>query len=80
VIRATLAGGLKLAGAGILVGAVGAALVGQSLTALLYRVDPHDPGVIAGIAALLALTATLACAVPAWRAASVDAATILRDE
>jgi hypothetical protein len=80
VIRATLASGLQLAGAGILAGAVGAVLVGQSLSALLYRVEPRDPGAIAGIAALLAVSATLACAVPAWRAGSVDPATILRDE
>ena len=80
MIRATLASGLQLAGAGILAGAIGAALVGQSLSALLYRVEPRDPGAIAGIAALLAVSATLACAVPAWRAGSVDPATILRDE
>ena len=53
-------------------GAHGRACRGQALT--------HDPGVIAGIAALLASTAALACAVPAWRAASVDPAMILRDE
>ena len=58
VIRATLASGLQLAGAGILAGAIGAALVGQSLSALLYRVEPRDPGAIAGIAALLAVSAT----------------------
>jgi len=80
VIRATLVSGLQLAGAGILVGAVGAALMGQSLSALLYRVEPRDPGAIAGIAALLAVSAMVACAIPAWRAGSVDPATILRDE
>jgi putative ABC transport system permease protein len=43
-------------------------------------VDPRDPTVLAGVAALLAATAVIACIVPALRAASIDPAAVLRDE
>jgi putative ABC transport system permease protein len=79
-MRTTLAAGLRLACAGILAGTVAAVALTQSLSTLLYRVEPRDPGVIAGVAALLALSATLACLVPAWRASRVDPATILRED
>ena len=80
VVRATLESGLRLAGAGIVIGVLGALVLTRSLAALLYKVDPFDPAVLAGVTALLALVAMLASLVPAMRAARVDPAVILRDE
>jgi ABC-type lipoprotein release transport system permease subunit len=43
-------------------------------------VTPHDVSVFATIPVLLAVVAALACALPAARAARIDAAVALRDE
>jgi putative ABC transport system permease protein len=80
VVRATLGVGLRLAVGGIAVGIIGALIATRSLSTVLYRVEPNDPGVMMGIATVLAAAAALASAIPAVRAARVDPATILRDE
>ncbi len=80
VVRATLGSGMRLAGTGIAVGVFGALALMRTLSALLYKVDPFDPGALAGVTMLLAAIAMLASLVPAMRAARVDPAAILRDE
>jgi predicted permease len=80
VVSTTLGAGLRLAALGIAIGTAGAMALTRSLSALLYHVDPRDPGVIASVAAVLAIAAVMACAVPAVRAAAIDPASILRDE
>jgi putative ABC transport system permease protein len=72
--------GLTLAVLGIAIGLVGAAVASRLLIALLFRVSPLDPVTYIGVATLLATMATLACGVPAWRAARVDPASTLRAE
>jgi predicted permease len=80
VVGTTLGAGMRIALAGILVGVAGAVLTARSLSSLLYRVEPHDPAVMAGSAGLVALAALAACLVPAVRATRIDPATLLRDE
>jgi len=46
---------------------------------LLFDVGAADPPVVLGAAGLLAAVGLLACAIPAWRAASIDPAEALRD-
>ena len=78
--RRVLLHGALLATAGAAAGAVGAVASGALFRALLFGVSPMDPlsvGVAAGIAILASV---LACGVPAIRAASVDAAIVLRDQ
>ena len=65
---------------GIAIGLAGAAAAGQSLSAFLFGVRPHDPLTFAGVAVVMALTAAAAAGVPAWRATRVDPATAFRDE
>ena len=70
----------RLLGAGIVLGLLGAAAMGRSMSALLFGVQPIDPATFAAVASLLALTAALATAVPALRAARVDPIVTLRDD
>jgi putative ABC transport system permease protein len=79
-VSTTLGAGLRLAALGIAIGTACALALTRSLSALLYHVDPRDPGVLTSVAALLAIAALVACAVPAARAAAIDPAMILRDE
>jgi putative ABC transport system permease protein len=80
MLASTLGAGLRLALVGIVLGTGAALAVTRSMAALLYRVDPRDPTVLAGVAALITATAVIACIVPALRAASIDPAAVLRDE
>ncbi len=80
VLSLVLTRGLKIACAGVAAGLLGAALLARSLATLLYGVRPLDPGTFGATAALLAIIALAAAAIPAWRAARVDPAIALRDE
>ncbi|HEY0180714.1 MAG TPA: FtsX-like permease family protein, partial [Dokdonella sp.] len=80
VLALVLGSGLRLCAFGIAAGALGAFAVGRLLRAELYEVDAADPGVFAGVAALLVAVALLACWLPARRAAATDPAIALRDE
>ena len=80
MLISTLAAGMRLTVIGIVVGTVAAIAVTRSMAALLYRVDPRDPGILGAVAILLLGAAAIACLIPAWRAASVDPAVVLRDE
>jgi ABC-type antimicrobial peptide transport system permease subunit len=80
VVRMVLGAGMRLAVIGIGLGTAGALLATRSLSSLLYRVEPRDPAVLVGSAALVTLAALVACTLPAVRAGRTDPATILRDE
>jgi putative ABC transport system permease protein len=71
---------LALAGAGILVGALGSLLAGRALSALLFGVQPGDPGTTAAAAFLLLTAALLAAWLPARRALAVDPMLALRHD
>ena len=65
---------------GTIIGLIGAALLGRSLSAFLFGVRPSDPVTFASAALVLAATAALAIAVPVLRAVHVDPIVTLRDE
>jgi ABC-type lipoprotein release transport system permease subunit len=46
----------------------------------LWRVSPYDPVTIAGVAAILILTGTLACVGPARRATGIEPVQALRHD
>jgi predicted permease len=72
--------GIRLALAGIVAGALGAALVTRAMTSLLYGVKPFDPALFLVLAAGLTGVVMLACYVPARRATRVDPMVALRYE
>jgi putative ABC transport system permease protein len=80
VMRLVLAGGFKIALAGIFAGLVAAAALTRSLQSLLFAVKPLDPLTFLATPAALAIIALIACAVPAMRAARVDPSVALRQD
>jgi putative ABC transport system permease protein len=72
VARMILGHGLSLAGAGILLGLLGALAGVRLLATVLYGVAPHDATTFVTVPIVLALAAGAACAIPALRAARVD--------
>jgi predicted permease len=69
----------RLAGLGLLLGALGALGLTRVLESLVYGVSATDPVAFAGVALLLLAVALLASLVPARRASRVDPMSVLRD-
>jgi FtsX-like permease family len=80
VARLVVAGGMKLAAAGVVVGVAGGLAITRVLSSLLYGLKPTDPPTYLTVALLLAVVALLACYIPARRAAKVDPMVALRYE
>ncbi len=80
VLRLVVGQGLRLAGAGLLLGLIGALLATQVLASLLFNVSTHDPVTFAGVSLVLLAVAILACYIPARRATRVDPIVALRYE
>jgi predicted permease len=72
--------GLRLAGAGALIGFAAAAAATRALRALLFEVQPVDPGALLAAILLLVGASALASYLPARRATRVDPITLLRTE
>ena len=71
---------LAFAGAGIVIGEIGAAILMASLSSQLFGVSPWDPVTYAAVPALFIALAALAAYVPARRATALDPALVLRAE
>jgi len=80
VRRSVLADGARLIGAGVVAGLIGAVGIGFLLKNRLFDVAPVDPLSLAGVAAVLVVTALAACWFPANRAARLDPLVALRHE
>ncbi len=80
VLKLILGQGLTLTGIGLVLGLVAAFSATSLISVLLYGISPTDPLTFAGISLLLLAVATLACWIPARRAARVDPMIALRYE
>jgi putative ABC transport system permease protein len=72
--------GMAMTALGAAVGVSGAAIASRALVTLLFSVSPVDPRTYALVIAVLGTVSTVACALPAWRAALIDPAVTLRAE
>lgn len=80
VLGMVLRQGMVLVAVGAVIGAAGAALLGQSLGAVLYGVSAVDPIAFGGAFVVLAVVSSLANWIPARRAARLDPAATLRSQ
>src|SRR3989440_1938728 len=80
VLRLILHQGMKPVLSGLAIGIVATFVLGRLIAAQLYQVSAHNPVLLGSATVLLALTAFIACLVPARRAALVDPVQALRAE
>jgi ABC-type antimicrobial peptide transport system permease subunit len=78
VLEMILHQGLRLVGIGLVIGAVGAFALSRLMAGLLFGIRPNDAATFVVTGAVLLVIATLACLVPARRAATVDPMVALR--
>lgn len=72
--------GMKMAVAGLAVGVLAALVLTRLMASMLYDVKSNDPATFSTVALVLALTALVACILPALKAARVDPMAALRHE
>jgi predicted permease len=80
VMRMVMGHSMRLAAVGIGLGILVALALTRLVAGLLFDVSPADPATFLAVGALLAATALLAGAIPAWRAARIDPVSALRQE
>lgn len=80
VLKLVIKQGLSLVLVGIALGLLAALGVTKVMTTLLFDVTATDPLTFAGMATLFALTAFLACYLPARRATRIDPLEVLRHD
>ena len=80
VLRMVIKQGMTLVVAGLGIGLLASLWIAPPLRTLLFDVTPTDPVTFAGVFAVLALAALVACYIPARRATRIDPLVALRYE
>lgn len=83
ISRMVIGQGLRLAVAGVMVGAIATVVLGRSLSSfsqLLYGVRVTNPSILVAVSFAVVMVAVVACYFPARRAASVEPMKALRSE
>jgi predicted permease len=80
VLQMVIRQGLRLVGAGLLVGVIAALAATRVLSAYLFDTRPTDPLTLFLVGAAFIGAGIVACAGPAWRATTVDPMLALRSE
>jgi predicted permease len=79
ILQLVLTRGLTLAAAGVALGLAGALAATRVLASMLFDVTPTDPATLALVTGVMAVVATAACVIPAWRATRVDPLVVMRE-
>jgi putative ABC transport system permease protein len=80
VLRLVVGSAARVIMIGAVIGLVLAAVLSRLLTTMLFGVQPLDPMTFASVIVVVILTAAIAAAAPAWRAARIDPVIALRAE
>lgn len=80
VVKLVVGQGMKPVIAGVALGLAGSYALTRVMATLLFNVSATDPTIFIGMAALLAIVATLACYLPARKATKVDPVIALRHD
>jgi putative ABC transport system permease protein len=80
VLRLVLGSAARVIVAGGVVGLAAAAALSRTISTFLVGVEPLDPATYASVGLVLAVTAAIAAAAPAWRATRVDPVEAFRAE
>jgi predicted permease len=80
LLRLVVGGAARVVAIGGVIGLVAAALIARTISTFLFGVEPFDPLTFGVVGLILALTAAMATAAPAWRATRVDPVEAFRAE
>jgi putative ABC transport system permease protein len=80
VSRMVVRQGLVMTLVGVFLGTIGALAATRLMTAILFGVDPTDPGTFVSVVLFLTTVATLASYLPARRAATIEPISALRHD
>jgi putative ABC transport system permease protein len=80
VLRLVVGSAVRVIATGAVIGLALSAVMGRLLATMLFGVQPLDPMTFASVTIVLALTAAVSIAGPAWRATRIDPAVALRGE
>jgi ABC-type antimicrobial peptide transport system permease subunit len=78
VLRLIVSGGLRLVGAGVVLGVLVALWGARWMEGLMFQQDPRDPVVYGMVAGVLLVVAVVAAVIPALRATRIDPNSALR--
>lgn len=80
IYRQVVIEGLALTAGGVVLGTAGAMALGRFLGSVLFEISALDPNTYATMPLVFLALTVVACSLPAWRAARIAPAAILRDE
>ena len=80
VLRLVSGGAARVVAIGGAIGLVAAAALSRTISTFLFGVEPLDPPTYLSVALVLAVTAAIAAAAPAWRATRIDPVEAFRTE
>jgi ABC-type antimicrobial peptide transport system permease subunit len=80
LLRLVMKDGLVMTATGVVVGALAALGLTRLLGDMLYKVSPRDPLAFGSALLVMLIAASVACFLPAWRAARTDPMRALRNE
>ena len=80
VLRLVVTNAIRVITAGAVIGLILSALLSRLIATMLFGVEPLDPWTFALVTIVVALTAVVSAAAPAWRATRIDPVVALRSE